>query len=70
MCVHTGLFVYNGYNKLENEKPHRVKCIKCGKRFGNDVDAWKLLTYQEKIKMILYELFILKYPLTGVAKRW
>ena len=70
MCVHTGLFVYNGYNKLENEKPHRVRCIKCGKRFGNDVDAWKLLTYQEKIKMILYELFILKYPLTGVAKRW
>ncbi|MFX1260416.1 MAG: hypothetical protein ACFFAN_21410 [Promethearchaeota archaeon] len=31
---------------------------------------WNLLSYQQKIKMILYELFILKYPLTGVAIRW
>ncbi len=44
--------------------------MKCGKRFGNDVNTWDLLSYQQKIKMILYELFILKYPLTGVAKRW
>lgn len=29
-----------------------------------------LLLYQEKIKKVLYELFILKYPLTGVAIRW
>jgi len=29
-----------------------------------------LLSYQQKIKMILYELIVLKYPLTGVAKRW
>ncbi len=29
-----------------------------------------LLLYQEKIKKILYELFILKYPLTGIAIRW
>ncbi|GAH70945.1 unnamed protein product, partial [marine sediment metagenome] len=35
-----------------------------------DIRMWNLLSYQQKIKMILYELFDLKYPLTGVAKRW
>jgi len=64
------MLVYNGFNMVGNEKIHRIKCSKCGKRFGNDVEMWSLLLYQQKIKMILYELFLLKYPLTGVAKRW
>ena len=29
-----------------------------------------MLQYQQKIKKILYELFILKYPLKGIAIRW
>jgi len=69
-CAHLGTFAYNGFNIIKNEKIHRIKCSKCGKRFGNDVEMWNLLSYQQMIKMILYELFILKYPLTGVAIRW
>ena len=69
-CDHVGTLVYDGYNEGACEQNHRIKCTKCGKRFGNDVDSWDLLLYQQKIKMILYELFVLKYPLTGVAKRW
>ena len=69
-CSHLGTLAYNGYNNLEDGSPHRVKCLTCGKRFGNDIEMRNLLSYQQKIKMILYELFDLKYPLTGVAKRW
>ena len=69
-CAHIGTLVYDGYNEAESERCHRIRCIKCGKRFGNDVESWDLLVYQQKIKKILYELFVLKYPLTGVAKRW
>jgi len=69
-CAHLGTLVYNGYNKVGNKIFHRVKCTKCKKRFGNNVVAWDLLQYQQKIKRILYELFILKYPIKGVALRW
>jgi len=69
-CAHLGSLVYDGYNGLERNLNHRVKCSACGKRFGNDVESWDLLAYQQKIKKILYELFVLNYPLTGVAKRW
>jgi len=70
MCVHVDSLVWDGFNGIDPEKDHRVKCSQCGKRFGNDLEMWNLLSYQQKIKMILYELFILKYPLTGVAIRW
>ena len=69
-CVHLGSLVYDGYNRLEHEKNHRIRCTQCGKRFGKDIEPWNLLSYQQKIKMVIYELFVLKYPLTGVAKRW
>ncbi|KKN64159.1 hypothetical protein LCGC14_0494530 [marine sediment metagenome] len=69
-CFHLGTLAYNGYNRVEDGKFHRVKCLTCGKRFGRDIEMWNLLSYQQEIKMILYELFDLKYPLTGVAKRW
>lgn len=68
-CSHLGTLAYNGFNNLEDGRPHRVKYLTCGKRFGNDIEMWNLLNYQKKIKMIIYELFDLKYPLTGVAKR-
>jgi len=70
MCTHLGSLAWDGFNNLEYKREHRVMCSKCGKRFGKDIEMWNLLFYQQMIKMILYELFILKYPLTGVAKRW
>jgi len=69
-CAHIGFLVYDGYNVLRNKNIHRIKCSKCNKRFGKEVDVWNLLLYQQKIKKILYELFVLKYPLTGVSLRW
>jgi hypothetical protein len=70
ICAHLGSLVWDGFNNLENKREHRIMCSKCGKRFGKDIETWNLLSYQQKIKMILYELFILKFPLTGVAKQW
>jgi hypothetical protein len=69
-CAHIGTITWDGFNTIKHEKKHRIQCSKCGKRFGSDIEMWNLLLYQEKIKKILYELFIYKYPLTGVAKRW
>jgi len=69
-CAHLGFLVQDGFNELKRRIYHKIRCIKCGKRFGNDANMWDLLQYQQKIKKILYELFIFKYPLTGVAKRW
>ena len=45
LCAHLGSLIYDGYNELKLEKHHRITCIKCGKRFGNDVDMWNLLLY-------------------------
>ncbi len=70
ICAHLGTLTYNGYNNLEDGRVHRIRCSECEKRFGKYIEMRNLLLYQEKIKMILYELFILKYPLTGVAKQW
>ncbi|MBD3254780.1 MAG: hypothetical protein GF383_06790 [Candidatus Lokiarchaeota archaeon] len=62
-----GTLVYNGYNVINHEQVHRIKCTKCGKRFGNDVAMWNLLEYQHTIKKIIYEFFFFKNPLKGVA---
>ncbi len=70
MCAHIGSITWDGFNTLEHKQDHRIQCSQCGKRFGNDVEMWNLLVYQQKIKMILYELFFYKDPLTGVAIRW
>ncbi len=70
MCAHIGSIIWDGFNTLEHKKDHRVQCSQCGKRFGNDLKMINLLLYQERIKKILYELFILKYPLIGVAILW
>ncbi|GAH37012.1 unnamed protein product, partial [marine sediment metagenome] len=70
MCAHLGSLVWDGFSTPKHKKDHRIKCSKCGKRFGNDLEMRNLLLYQEMIKKILYELFIFKYPLSGVAIRW
>lgn len=43
LCTHIGFLVYDGFNDLNHKRDHRVKCIKCGKRFGNDMNIWNLL---------------------------
>ncbi len=70
VCAHLGSITWDGFNTLEHKNQHRIRCSKCGKRFGKDIKMLNLLVYQEKIKKVLYELFFYKYPLTGVAKRW
>ena len=70
VCAHLGTLTYNGFNILKDGKIQRIRCSKCSKRFGKDIEMRNLLLYQQKIKKILYELFILKYPLTGVAIQW
>ncbi|TKJ26800.1 MAG: hypothetical protein CEE42_04275 [Promethearchaeota archaeon Loki_b31] len=70
ICAHLGTLTYNGFNTLEDRSVHRIRCSKCEKRFGKDIEMRNLLLYQQKIKMILYDLFVLKYPLTGIAKQW
>ena len=70
MCAHLGSLVWDGFNNLVYKREHRIMCSKCGKRFGREIEMWNLLSYQQMIKMILYELFILKFPLTGVVKQW
>ncbi len=69
-CAHMGTIIWDGFNTLNHKKAHRLYCSKCGKRFGNYLELIDLLLYQEKIQKILYELFVFKYPLTGVATRW
>ena len=68
LCSHLGKLAYNGFNSVEDGIFHRIKCLACGKRFGRGIDMWNLLSYQQKIKMILYEIFDLKNPLMGIAK--
>ena len=70
MCTHVGSITWDGFNSSKHKNIHRIQRSKCGKRFGNDLEMINLLLYQEKIKMILYELFILKFPLIRVAIRW
>jgi len=70
ICVHVGTLRYNGFNTLKDGRAHSIKCSKCEKRFGKDSETRNLLLYQQKIKMILYDLLFLKYPLTGIAKQW
>ena len=69
-CAHMGTITWDGFNTLNHKRNHRIYCSKCGKRFGTDLKMIDLLLYQDKMKKILYELFIFKYPLTGVAIRW
>ena len=69
-CTHIGALEHNGSNYVKGGHTQRVKCAKCGKRFGTPVTPWELLEYECKIKTILYELFSLGYPLSGLARAW
>lgn len=69
-CDHAGFLEYDGYNNLIGGVLHRIKCYKCGKRFGHDVQIHNLYDYQIKIRKIIYELFFYKYPVSETAERW
>lgn len=69
-CDHLGSIVWDGYNMSQQGKAHRIRCTKCGKRFGNSVDMWNLLIYQEEMHKIIYELFFTTTPLTTISERW
>lgn len=69
-CNHIGYLEYDGFNIINGLKIQRIKCSKCEKRFGNAINLFHLLTYQEKIKKVVYEIFFLRYPLNGIAIRW
>lgn len=69
-CDHLGHITGNGYGNGKRRATQRLRCGKCGKRFGSGQTLYNLLDYQQKIKKIAYELFLYKYPLSGVARRW
>lgn len=69
-CDHIGSLKYNGYNVNQRGNKHRIKCVICGKRFGNKIDNYDLLVYQQKMKKITYEIFILNTNLKSIAVRW
>ena len=69
-CHHLGYLVKNGFNMTQSGKKQRWKCQKCGKRFGTDVDEWNLAKYQNRIQLLLYELFIEGCKQKNIEKRW
>lgn len=69
-CNHIGYLEYDGFNTINGLKIQRIKCSKCEKRFGNAINLFNLLTYQEKIRKVVYEIFFLRYPLNGIAIIW
>lgn len=68
-CNHTGTLTFDGFNNKDGKQDQRVHCSQCGKRFGNNIDTYKLLVYQTKLKKVVNELFLLKNPQKGIAKR-
>jgi len=69
-CAHIGYLIKNGYNNINGSRVQRWKCSRCNKRFGSDITMWNLLEYQEKIKTLLYELFILQFNQQGLSKKF
>ena len=61
MCVHIGFIIWDGFNTSKHKNNHRIRCSQCGKLFGKDIEMIELLLYQEKVKIMLYELFFYKY---------
>jgi hypothetical protein len=69
-CIHLGYLTKDGIHNENTDGVQRVKCSKCGKRFGREVNALELLDYQYKIKMVLHELFFEGCIQTNMEKRW
>lgn len=69
-CDHPYNLVKDRFNEIKNGKKQRYKCNGCDFRLGQKVLIAEQEEYVKKIKEILYELFILKFPLSGVAKQY
>lgn len=69
-CKHLGSLVMDGHNISLSQKLQRYTCTNCGARFGNNINAWDLNIYQDKLKQVLYELFFEGCKQTKMEKRW
>lgn len=69
-CDHPYNLVKDGFNEIKNGRKQRYKCNKCDSRLEQKVLIAEQEKYVKKIKEIFYELFILKFPLSGVAKQY
>ena len=69
-CDHPYNLVKDGFNEIKNGRKQRYKCNKCDFRLGQKVLIIEQEKYVKKVKEILYELFVLKFPLSGVAKQY
>ncbi|MHA1766259.1 MAG: hypothetical protein ACTSVK_08350 [Promethearchaeota archaeon] len=69
-CRHLGILVKDGHNISSSQMLQRITCSKCGARFGNNVNEWDLNRYQERLKLVLYELFFEGCKQTKMEKRW
>ena len=41
ICAHFGSFTWDGFNKSDYKKDHRVKYSQCDKWLGTDVTEWE-----------------------------
>ncbi len=69
-CNHIGFFVKDGTNSSNSSTTQRFKCQKCDKRFGNNINEWKLIEYNYKLQILLYEIFIEGCKQVNLSKRW
>ncbi len=69
-CNHLGFLVKDGFNFVDGNKIQRIQCSACNKRFGNSVSMYQLLSYQNQLKELIYELIFSNYRETEMAARW
>ena len=69
-CPHPYKLKKDGYNHLKNGNIQRYKCKVCTSRLGTKKTVQDFQKYMKKIKKIVHDLFILGFPLSGVAKRY
>ena len=69
-CKHLGYLVKDGLGSNSVRKNQRVKCVRCGKRFGNRVNEFELNDYHRKVQEILYDIFLEGSQQLKMEKRW
>ncbi|MHA1283795.1 MAG: hypothetical protein ACTSQP_14965, partial [Promethearchaeota archaeon] len=69
-CPHPYKLKKDGHNHLKNGNTQRYKCKLCTSRLDTKKTVQDFQKYMKKIKKIVHDLFILGFPLSGVAKRY
>ncbi len=69
-CPHPYKPIKDGHNLLKNGNKQRYKCKTCNSRLSNKITIQDSNIYVKKIQKLLHGLFILGFPLSGVAKRY